>query len=102
MANKEPIWTKSFISLFCTNFSIFIIFYGLVTVLPLYVTDMLDRSDEEAGLLMTIFLISAIAVRPFTGKLLEIVGKRRMLWISLLLYLLCTIFYYSLNSFHYE
>ena len=99
MANKEPIWTKSFISLFCTNFSIFIIFYGLVTVLPLYVTDMLGRSDEEAGLLMTIFLISAIAVRPFTGKLLEIAGKRRMLWISLLLYLLCTIFYYFIELF---
>ena len=99
MANKEPIWTKSFISLFSTNFSIFIIFYGLVTVLPLYVTDMLGQSDEEAGLLMTVFLISAIAVRPFTGKLLEVAGKRRMLWISLLLYLLCTIFYYFIELF---
>ncbi len=85
--------------MFCTNFSIFIIFYGLVTVLPLYVTDTLDRSDEEAGLLMTIFLISAIAVRPFTGKLLEVAGKRRMLWVSLLLYLLCTIFYYFIELF---
>jgi len=96
---KEPIWTKPFISLFCTNFSIFIIFYGLVTVLPLYVTDVLDQSDEEAGLLMTIFLLSAIAIRPFTGKLLEIFGKRKMLWISLLLYLVCTIFYYFIELF---
>ncbi len=99
MVSKEPIWTKSFISLFCTNFSIFIIFYGLVTVLPLYVTDVLNRSDEEAGLLMTIFLISAIIVRPFTGTLLELVGKRKMLWISLLLYLVCTILYYFIEPF---
>ncbi|MGE7980231.1 MFS transporter [Psychrobacillus sp. NPDC093200] len=99
MSNKEPIWTKPFISLFSTNFSIFIIFYGLVTVLPLYATDVLDRSDEEAGLLMTIFLLSAIIMRPFTGKLLDIAGKRKMLWISLILYLICTVLYYFIEPF---
>ena len=99
MSNKEPIWTKPFISLFSTNFSIFIIFYGLVTVLPLYATDVLDRSDEEAGLLMTIFLLSAIIMCPFTGKLLDIAGKRKMLWISLILYLICTVLYYFIEPF---
>lgn len=99
MSNKEPIWTKPFISLFSTNFSIFIIFYGLVTVLPLYATDVLERSDEEAGLLMTIFLISAIIMRPFTGKLLDMAGKRKMLWISLILYLICTVLYYFIEPF---
>jgi MFS family permease len=85
--------------LFSTNFSIFIIFYGLVTVLPLYATDVLERSDEEAGLLMTIFLLSAIIMRPFTGKLLDIAGKRKMLWISLILYLICTVLYYFIEPF---
>lgn len=99
MTNKEPIWTKPFISLFSTNFSIFIIFYGLVTVLPLYATDVLERSDEDAGLLMTIFLISAIIMRPFTGKLLDLAGKRKMLWISLSLYLVCTVMYYFIEPF---
>ena len=99
MTNKEPIWTKPFISLFSTNFSIFIIFYGLVTVLPLYATDVLERSDEDAGLLMTIFLISAIIMRPFTGKLLDLAGKRKMLWISLFLYLICTVMYYFIEPF---
>ncbi|MBD7944965.1 MFS transporter [Psychrobacillus sp. Sa2BUA9] len=99
MSNKEPIWTKPFISLFSTNLSIFIIFYGLVTVLPLYATDVLERSDEEAGLLMTIFLLSAIIMRPFTGKLLDIAGKRKMLWISLILYLICTVLYYFIEPF---
>ncbi|MER2260555.1 MAG: MFS transporter [Psychrobacillus sp.] len=99
MTNKEPIWTKPFISLFSTNFSIFIIFYGLVTVLPLYATDVLERSDEDAGLLMTIFLISAIMMRPFTGKLLDLAGKRKMLWISLFLYLICTVMYYFIEPF---
>lgn len=99
MKNKEPIWTKAFISLFTTNFSIFIIFYGLVSTLPLYVTDVLSRSDEDAGLLMTIFLVSAIVTRPFSGKILELFGKRNILWITLFLYLVCTALYYFIEPF---
>lgn len=74
-------------------------FYGLVSTLPLYAKDALSRTDEEAGLLMTIFLISAIIVRPFTGKLLDIVGKRKMLLVSLFFYLICTILYYFITPF---
>ena len=96
---KEPIWTKAFISLFITNFTIFIIFYGLLSALPLYATDILSRTDEEAGLLMTTFLISAIIVRPFSGKILDILGKRKTLWITLFLYLICTSLYYFIEPY---
>lgn len=96
---KEPIWTKAFISLFCTNMSVFLVFYGLVSTLPLYVKDVLSRTDEEAGLLMTIFLLSAIIIRPFSGKILDVVGKRKMLWISLIFYFICTILYYFIEPF---
>lgn len=99
MKKKEPIWTKAFISLFATNFSIFIIFYGLVSALPLYATDVLSRSDEDAGLLMTIFLVSAIITRPFSGKILDLFGKRKLLWITLFLYLVCTGLYYFIEPF---
>jgi len=99
LKTKEPIWTKSFISLFITNFIIFIIFYGLLSALPLYATDILSRTDEEAGLLMTTFLISAIIVRPFSGKILDIFGKRKILWITLFLYLICTSLYYFIEPY---
>ncbi|MET3658827.1 MFS family permease [Sporosarcina psychrophila] len=99
MEKKEPIWTKPFVSLFFTNISVFIVFYGLVTTLPLYAIGVLNRTDEEAGLLMTVFLLSAIVVRPFTGKILDIAGKRKMLWIGLALYLICTVLYYFIQPF---
>ncbi|MFD1927997.1 MFS transporter [Sporosarcina siberiensis] len=96
---KEPIWSKSFISLFLTNLSVFIVFYGLVSTLPLYAKDVLNKTDKDAGLLMSIFLLSAILVRPFTGKILDVYGKRKMLWIGLVLYLGCTILYYFIEPF---
>ncbi|GIN92358.1 putative MFS-type transporter YwoG [Siminovitchia terrae] len=99
MQKSQPIWTKSFISLFCTNLSVFIVFYGLTATLPLYATGILNKTDQEAGLLMSIFLLSAIIVRPFTGKILDLVGKRRMLMFSLVLYLLCTVLYYFIDPF---
>ena len=97
--NKEPIWTKAFISLFITNIAVFIVFYGLISALPLYAIGVLGRTDEDAGLLMSVFLLSAIVVRPFTGKILDIAGKRKMLWISLAFYLICTILYYFIEPF---
>ena len=99
IVKKEPIWTLPFISLFFTNISVFIVFYGLVSTLPLYAVGVLNRTDEEAGLLMTVFLLAAIIVRPFSGKILDIVGKRKMLWISLVLYLICTVLYYFIQPF---
>lgn len=100
MTSKVPIWTKPFISLFSTNLAVFTVFYSLIATLPLYAKGMLSRTDGEAGLLVSAFLLSAILVRPFSGKLLDAMGKRRMLWISLALYVFCTILYYFIHSFN--
>lgn len=99
MTIKAPIWTKPFISLFSTNLAIFTVFYGLITTLPLYAKGTLSRTDGEAGLLVSVFLLSAIVVRPFCGKLLDFIGKRKVLWISLALFVFFTILYYFIHSF---
>lgn len=99
LTSSTKIWTKHFISLFLTNMSVFFVFYGLVNVLPLYATGELQRGSGDAGLLLTAFLLSAIVVRPFTGKLLDVVGKRKMLLISMLLYLITSILYIFIKQF---
>ncbi|MGE7621488.1 MFS transporter [Viridibacillus sp. NPDC096237] len=99
MEQLDKIWTKRFISLFCTNMAVFFVFYGLVSVLPLYATEDLSRSDSDAGLLLSIFLLSAIITRPFTGKVLEHFGKRKLLYISLIGYFVCTVLYLFFKSF---
>lgn len=93
MEQHNQIFTKRFLALFLTNMSVFLVFYGLITTLPLYVIGHLKGSEDDAGLLITSFLISAILVRPFCGKLLDIYGKKRMLAFSVSLYLICTVLY---------
>lgn len=79
--------------------SVFFVFYGLVNVLPLYVTGALHLGSEDAGMLLTVFLLSAILARPFTGKILDVVGKRKMLLISIFMYLITTILYIFIKPF---
>lgn len=90
---EQRIFTKRFISLFFTNMAVFFVFYGLVTTLPLYAMGVLGKSDDASGLLVTVFLLSAIIMRPFSGKLLDMFGKKRLLVISIVFYLLCTVLY---------
>lgn len=79
--------------------SVFFVFYGLINVLPLYATGELQRGSGDAGLLLTAFLLSAIVVRPFTGKLLDVVGKRKMLLLSMVLYLITSVLYIFIKQF---
>jgi len=96
---QNQIFTKRFFALFFTNMAVFLVFYALITTLPLYVTNELGGTEDSAGLLVTVFLISAIIVRPFCGKLLDIYGKKKMLVISLIFYLICSILYCFLKPF---
>lgn len=97
---RNQIFTKRFISLFCTNMSVFFVFYGLTTTLPLYAMNSLGRSEAESGLLVTIFLASAILVRPFSGKILDLYGKKRMLVWGIFFYILCTTLYILVEPFY--
>ncbi|MCH7321379.1 MFS transporter [Solibacillus sp. MA9] len=90
---EQKIFTKRFISLFFTNMAVFFVFYGLVTTLPLYAMGVLGKSDDASGLLVTAFLLSAIFMRPFSGKLLDMFGKKRLLVVSIVFYLLSTVLY---------
>lgn len=96
---NTQIWTKRFISLFLTNISVFFVFYGLVTTLPLYAIGELHQTDKEAGLLLSGFLLSAIIVRPFSGKLLDVFGKKKLLVLSIGGYFICTVLYLFIHPF---
>ena len=93
MSNNKPIWTKNFISISVSNFFIFAVFYGLLTLMPIYVLDVPGGTLSQAGLVTTIFLLSVILVRPFSGIIIEKLGKKRMLVTSMLAFALSTFLY---------
>ena len=96
--NKAKIWTGPFFVALSNNFFLFVVYYGLLTILPVYILNELNGTAGQAGLAMTLFMLSAIIVRPFAGKIIEILGKRKTLLISELFFCLSSILYIFIDS----
>ncbi|WP_251549914.1 MFS transporter [Neobacillus muris] len=84
--NKPKLWTKDFISISLSNFFVFLSFYILLVTLPSYALDDLHSSASQAGLMTTIFLLSAIISRPLAGQWLERAGNKKVLMTALILF----------------
>ncbi|QBP42644.1 MFS transporter [Paenisporosarcina antarctica] len=95
--NKKPIWTRDFINIAVSNFFIFVALYAFITLLPLYILDLPSGTVAQAGLVTTIFFLSVIIVRPFSGMIIEKFGKKRMLLLSMTAFALST-FSYTLTD----
>ncbi|MEW8986150.1 MAG: MFS transporter [Bacillus sp. (in: firmicutes)] len=96
--NRTSLWTKDFVLISTANFFLFLSFYILLVTLPVYAINDLQSDNSEAGLLTTIFLVSAIIVRPFAGYWLERYGKKRIMLISLIIFAVPTLLYFVPES----
>lgn len=80
---EGKLWTGSFIAITIINFFNFFAFNLLTTGMPVYV-NMLGGSAVEVGLVVTLLTATAIIVRPFTGILLDRMGRRGILLASMI------------------
>lgn len=90
---KPALWTKAFIMVTLSNFFLSLSFYLLLPTLPIYVAE--KGGDSFAvGLVISIFTVSALLTRPFAGKALDSVGRSKVLFIGLLIFIASTLGYY--------
>ncbi|MEK5443982.1 MULTISPECIES: MFS transporter [unclassified Fredinandcohnia] len=97
---KQKLWTKDFINLSVSNFFVFLTFYYLLVSLPVYTLNDLGGNELEAGLMITVFLFSAIIVRPFAGRWLNTIGRKNVLTLSLLIFMISSLFYFFTPSIY--
>ncbi|PLS18221.1 MFS transporter [Bacillus sp. M6-12] len=95
---KAKLWTKDFISISFASFFIFLIFYMLTVTLPVYITDELHGDGKDIGLVITIFVVSAIILRPLTGKWLDSIGQKKILIIGAGTFLAGSLLYFTADS----
>lgn len=88
-----PLWTKSFILCLANNLFLFIFYFAQTTILPIYILKELGGNLTQAGLAMTLFMISAILVRPFSGLIIEKFGVRKTLIVSEIFFSLFSLTY---------
>lgn len=95
---KPKLWTKDFLLISSTNLFIFLTFYSLMVTLTLYTITTFGTSQSIAGLASSIFVIGALLVRPIAGKRIGMIGAKKMLTISLAVFLVATILYFTASS----
>lgn len=95
---KQPLWTKDFLLFIGANFFVVINFYLLMTTMSLYAMQQFMASSSEAGLASSIFVIGALLARIVAGGVIEKIGRKKMLYSGLVLFLISSILYLFSSS----
>ena len=91
--NAQQLWNKSFILCLANNLFLFVFYFAQTTILPIYIVNELHGTLAQAGLAMTLFMASSIAVRPFSGLIIEKFGRKKTLYVSEALFCLFSFAY---------
>ncbi|MGI8313502.1 MFS transporter [Halobacillus mangrovi] len=99
MKKNQALWTKSFLNVCFSNFFVFLVFYLMFVTLPIYAIDQLKVDEGQSGLVITIFLVAAILIRPLAGKWIDTVGRKPIVMLSLSLFFISSFLYLFVHSF---
>lgn len=83
---SEKLWTRDFILLSISMLLVSIAFYLLMPTLPVYVIDVLGLDNSKVGLVIALFTLAALLIRPFAGIAVDLLGRRWILIISTILF----------------
>ncbi|WHY01791.1 MFS transporter [Neobacillus sp. DY30] len=92
--NKPKLWTKDFIIVSSVNFLLTLVFYLLIVIIGVYAVDEYHASTSQAGLVTGIFIVGTLMGRLLIGRSIDSIGRKRTLFIGLILYVLTTSLYF--------
>nr|WP_085992146.1 MFS transporter [Oceanobacillus senegalensis] len=93
--NQTKLWTKDFIIMSAASFFIALVYFLLVTTLAVYAIQQFNASESMAGFAASIFVIGAVFSRLFTGRYMETIGRQKVLYAGLFLFLAATLLYFT-------
>lgn len=96
--SRPPLWTRDFIIITFANLFLFISFQMLIPTLPPYIEQM-GGDNFIVGLVVGIFTLFALLVRPFAGKATNDFGRKIVLIAGLILITLSITGYYWMSTF---
>lgn len=89
---NEKLFTRNFVLTTLSTFVLFTSFYFLLVTLPLYILK-IGGSESEIGLIIGVFTISAVLLRPHLGREVDRRGRKNVLLAGLLVFLLSMLLY---------
>jgi MFS family permease len=69
--SQDKLFTPSFFYACIGNFLLFFGFYLLLPILPVYLIDTFHASSTEVGVILSCYVLAALAIRPFSGYIAD-------------------------------
>ena len=92
--NQSKLWTKDFIIVSGVNFFLTLVFYLLIVIIGVYAVNEFQATTSQAGLVTGIFIVGTLIGRLFIGRFMDKIGRKKTLFIGLILYVLATTLYF--------
>ncbi|SDP34199.1 MFS transporter [Halobacillus aidingensis] len=99
MERQPRLWTSSFLNVCASNFLVFLVFYLLFVTMPIYTIESIGVAEGEAGLIITVFLLAAILIRPLSGQWVESFGRKPVVVTALSIFLGSSFLYLWFDAF---
>ena len=75
---KEKLFNRNFLLVLAGNFLLFFAFFTILPVLPLYMQQEYGASHTQIGVVLSLYTITALIIRPFAGFMLDSFARRPM------------------------
>ena len=99
MMSDHKIFNLPFTRLFIANTMVVTVFYMLMPTLPIYITRDLHIDEKSVGVILGIFSISSLIVRPLVGIAIDRIGRKIIYIPGVILFGFCVIGYPLVSSF---
>lgn len=76
---KEKLWNAEYTKAWTANFMLYFSFMLVVPILPLYLSDTYGAGKHTIGFVLSGYTIAIMAVRPFSGFLVDCFNRRTVL-----------------------
>lgn len=91
---KAALWTPQFIVMSAINFLLIVIFYLLMVTIGKFAISEYGATTSQVGLVTGIYIIGTLLGRLFTGRVIEQIGRKRVLLFGLLFFTATTGLYF--------
>lgn len=99
LLSKHSIFRGNFVLVFFASLLVFTAFYIMLPTLPVFLTRELKIDEGQTGLILAVYTLAALLIRPFTGFMIDRYGRKLFYIPSLLLFALIFIGYPLAGAF---
>ncbi|HAI77101.1 MAG TPA: MFS transporter [Microscillaceae bacterium] len=92
-STSTKLWTKDFLLLTLSNLFMASGSFFLIPTLPIYAEKVLQSSKTDIGLILGLYTLSALLMRPLAGWALDIVGRKWVYLCGMVIFVILMPFY---------